>query len=167
MNRRITHILLIFVYCLLGCTKYYKEPYHPKLPPIQSNAIEDDLLKAAREGNLEGVTECIKQGANIQEKDEYGRSAGARALEAAVAAGNRELVDQLLSLGVSLSEIDKNGDSAGVHALKAAAAAGNEELVELFISLFVVKYKYGRDDIYREALEAAAEANQAKVADLL
>ena len=65
MNRRITHILLIFVYSLLGCTKYYKESCHPEPLLIQSNTIEDDLIEAARQGDLQRVVRCIEQGADI------------------------------------------------------------------------------------------------------
>ena len=148
MNRRITHILLIFSCSLLGCTKYHTEPYYPKSFPIQSNTIEDDLIKAAREGNLQKVKECTEQGASINVEDQGGRTP----LHIASAKGHLHVVQYLVE---EQNDNIKKRTKDGWAPLHMAAAGGHIAIAQYYVAHGVdinTRTQAGRNPLYLAAL---------------
>ncbi|HQM64369.1 MAG TPA: ankyrin repeat domain-containing protein [Acidobacteriota bacterium] len=87
--------------------------------------INDDLIAAAKAGNLEQVKALVAKGANIEAGDETGRTA----LQFAAGGGKLEVVRFLLAKGATAASIDKNGNSA----LLKAAFGGHLEIVKLLL----------------------------------
>lgn len=126
------------------------------LAPVTAPA--DPLHDAARQGNVEGVTTLLDQGANVSAPDE----AGEPVLLIAALAGKKDVVAVLLERGADINIRNKGG----LTALHAAAYGGNLEVVELLVE------KGGKVDDHENfyqmtPLHAAAEEGHADIVAFL
>lgn len=85
-----------------------------------------DLREAAKIGDIGRARTLIDQGANINERDEYGTTP----LALAAGLGHRDLVELLIAKGADLNSQDHNGDMP----LYWAASKGYGEIVTLLIT---------------------------------
>ena len=92
---------------------------------LSKKMIYTELVKAIEEGNKEEVEKLLKKGANIEAKDEYGKSA----LMLASSEGHKEIVELLLEKNANVNARDEHGSSA----LSKASVNGYKEIVELLI----------------------------------
>jgi ankyrin repeat protein len=82
------------------------------------------MHEAAEKGQVSLLLELLKSGADVNDKDDQGRTA----LHKAAEKGNRSAAIMLLMFGADVGE----KDAKGLNALHVAAAAGNSEIVTLF-----------------------------------
>jgi ankyrin repeat protein len=82
------------------------------------------MHEAAEKGQVSLLLELLKSGADVNDKDDHGRTA----LHKAAEKGNRSAVIMLLMFGADVGE----KDAKGLNALHVAAAAGHSEIVTLF-----------------------------------
>jgi len=121
--------------------------------------INDDLIAAAKAGNLEQVKALVARGASIEAGDENGRTA----LQFAAGGGKLEVVRFLLAKGANAASADKNGNSA----LMKAAYGGHLEIVKLLLDKGIdINQPFGVSKA--TALYVAAQQGHAEVvAELL
>ena len=93
---------------------------------VQEKSLNSDLIKAAKAGDMERVSELIRKGANVNAKDKYDRIP----LMHASRKGHKEVVKLLISKGANVTAKDKNG----VTVLMNASNGGNKEIAGLLIS---------------------------------
>lgn len=93
------------------------------------------LLDAAGKGQLSLLLELVQGGANVNDKDDSGRTA----LHEAAAKGHASIVVALLTMGASMSERDAQGRLPVME----AAANGNVEVLELLLSPVTVSQLAG------------------------
>ena len=111
----------------------------PDTPPKYSERTKQ-FLEAAEKGRISLMLEFLKQGADVNDKDDDGQTA----LHKAVAGGHRSAVIALLAHGADMGERDAKGRTP----LFVAAESGHKELVLLLISPDSVK------DMAGEALKS-------------
>src|SRR5262249_2467369 len=106
------------------------------------------FLEAAEKGRISLMLEFLKQGADVNDKDDEGQTA----LHKAVAAGHRSTVIALLTHGADMGEKDAKGRTP----LMVAAENGHTQLVSLLISPESVKELAGEalKSVGTEALKA-------------
>ncbi|EAY16490.1 hypothetical protein TVAG_348000 [Trichomonas vaginalis G3] len=107
--------------------------------------------------NNEGGDECISRGANINEKDDNGKTS----LHFAAKNNIKETAELFISYGANINEKDNNGETA----FHIAAENNSKEIAELLISHGAninEKDKYGQT-----TLHIAAENNSKEIAELL
>jgi ankyrin repeat protein len=97
------------------------------LPSTSFALIEDDLLKAASNGEIEKVRSLLNKGANVNAKDKDGVTAMMWASEK----GQTEIVNILLSKG---AEVNARENNSGMTALMVAAAEGHTAIVEALLA---------------------------------
>jgi ankyrin repeat protein len=107
------------------------------------------LLEAADKGRISLMLEMLKQGADINDKDDQGETA----LHKAVARGHRSAVVALLVRGADMGEKDAKGRTP----LMAAAEQGQNEIVSLLLTPDTVQGLAGEvlKDVAADALKAA------------
>jgi len=86
----------------------------------------EELMEASRRGNVEAVDMLISEGANVNYKDDDGRSP----LHAASINGHAEVVEMLISKGANVNYKDNNGRSP----LHVASVHGHVDVVKLLLS---------------------------------
>lgn len=87
--------------------------------------INDDLIKAAEDADIEKVKQLIEQGADVDAKNEYGWTA----LMAAAWWGNTEIVKLLIQAGADVNAENIDGGTALIR----AAGRGYTDVAELLI----------------------------------
>jgi ankyrin repeat protein len=97
------------------------------LPSTSFALIEDDLLKAASNGEIEKVRSLLNKGAKVNAKDKD----GVTALMWASEKGQTEIVNILLSKG---AEVNARENNSGMTALMVAAAEGHTAIVEALLA---------------------------------
>lgn len=115
------------------------------------------LLEAAEKGRLSLMLETLKQGADINDKDDQGETA----LHKAVARGHRSVVVALLVRGADLGEKDAKGRTP----LMAAAEQGQTEIVSLLLTPDTVRGLAG--DVFKEVAADTLKAALPGVTDRL
>jgi ankyrin repeat protein len=148
---------------------------------LQGTPIDDQLLEAARKGDLTTVQGLIEKGANIEAKSPYGQTP----LFFAARNGHQSVVQFLLSKGAKvdvkdsfykMSLVSAAADKGGIEVVRdlleagaspsevlgAAAYRGNKEMVALALD----KSKPTPQDL-SSALQAAEQAKQVEVAEML
>ncbi|HOD39376.1 MAG: Phosphocholine transferase AnkX [bacterium ADurb.Bin243] len=112
-----------------GANPPQKEPVKKAaaLTPEKQAEINDQMIKAARDGYTEEVKEFIKQGANLNYQDEESNTA----LFFAINQNLKELTDFLITGGANLNLKNKSGMTALLYAAK----MGNAPLYEKLASL--------------------------------
>lgn len=88
--------------------------------------IEKTLFLAARNGDLEGVKEALKNGADLEAKESYGDTA----LNLAAENGHLEIVKYLIETGANI----ENLGGAAKTPIMNAAFAGHAEIVIVLIA---------------------------------
>src|SRR5579864_3483202 len=111
----------------------------PDTPPKYSERTKQ-FLEAAEKGRISLMLEFLKQGADVNDKDDEGQTA----LHKAVAAGHRSAVVALLTYGADMGEKDAKGRTP----LMVAAENGHAQLVSILTNPDTVKNLAG------EALKA-------------
>jgi ankyrin repeat protein len=148
----------------------------------QTNPLDDDLLAAARKGDLPAVKTLLEKGAALEAKSRYGQTP----LFFAARGGHEELVKFLLSKGAQTkvndtfykmsllaAAADKGytgivkalldaGSDGAADALEAAAERGNQEMATMVIATGKVK-----PEQMTAALTAAQRAKQPAIEELL
>lgn len=81
------------------------------------------LLKAAADGDLAGVSAALAQGANVDAKDEYNNSA----LNWAALWGHEDVVEKLLEAG---ADLENKGSGGGMTPLANAASRGHFKVAQ-------------------------------------
>ena len=89
--------------------------------------VDEDLLLAAYEGNIEAAKEAIATGADVNAKDWM---TGGTPLDTAAWEGHKEIVELLIDNG---ADVNAKSDF-GYTPLRHAAARGHKEIVELLIA---------------------------------
>ena len=92
---------------------------------LQGNYGNTALMKAAREGNLQIVTDLISHGADITLTNVDGNTA----LWLACFGNNIEIIKMLIERGIEIDTINVNGTTP----LMYAASSGKEEIVSLLV----------------------------------
>jgi len=88
--------------------------------------IDKELLNACKDGDLEKVKQLLEEGADVNVKDEKGRTA----LMFASWYGHKKVVKQLLEKGADVNAREyKDGETA----LMWAAAKGDKKVVKLLL----------------------------------
>ena len=129
------------------------------------------LLSVAVEGNAEGVYQMISQGANIDIKDNTGRTP----LLNAIVAGQIEIVSILLAKGANVNHEDNKGSTALI-----LACENNYPVITEMVSKYGADFQHknnegfsalmisslhGRDDIVAQLVSAGATKGFAKDSD--
>jgi hypothetical protein len=148
---------------------------------LQGTPMDDQLLEAARKGDLATVQSLLEKGGNIEAKSPYGQTP----LNFAARNGHEPVVKFLLSKGAKvdvkdtfykMSLVSAAADKGGVavvrdlleagaspsEVLGAAAYRGNKEMVALVLE----KSKPTPQDL-TSALQSAEQAKQVEVAEML
>lgn len=148
---------------------------------LQAPALDEQLLEAARKGDLPAVQALLAKGANIETQSRYGQTP----LFFAARNGHAPVVRLLLEKGAKtdikdsfykMSLVAAAADRGGVEVVRAlldagakasevlgtAAFRGNKELVALALE----KGKPSADDL-ASALQAAQQAKQPEIAEML
>jgi len=128
----------------------------PELSPTDQLAADGQLIRMARAGNVDGVKEWLRRGANVNAVTEYGwtplyeaaenghkavaelliakganvnaaRENGSTPLHAAAGEGYKDVAELLIARGANINAKDKDGRTP----LLLAANAGHEDIVEL------------------------------------
>ena len=115
--------------------------------------IDKELLKACCNGNLKKVKQLLEEGADVNVKDEKGRTA----LMFASWYSHKEVVKQLLEKGADVDAEDIYGKTA----LMYASEKGHKEIVELLKSYEAIR------DIAEKLLNACVIGDLEKVKQLL
>ncbi len=148
----------------------------------QNPTLDEDLLTAARKGDIAEVKALLEKGANLEAKSRYGQTP----LFFAARNGHEELVKFLLSKGASPNVkdtfyksslisaaadkgytnvvkllLDAGSDSAA-EALETAVSRGNKDMAAMILA----SAKLTAADL-TSALTAAEQARQTEVADML
>jgi uncharacterized protein len=90
-----------------------------------SNERPSELMKAAKDGNLEAVKAIVDRGGKVAAQSNKGKSA----LMFAVSEGHKEIVQWLLDHGANVNAVDNYGTSA----LIVAATAGKHEALKILL----------------------------------
>ena len=90
---------------------------------------EDELIEAAREGDVDMVISLLKSGADVDFMDEDGETA----LMTAAYKGHAVIVGILINAGAAIDIQDKSGSGAGFTALMWAAHEGYDEIAGLLL----------------------------------
>jgi hypothetical protein len=148
---------------------------------VQMPALDEELLEAARKGNLPAVQQLVAKGANLEAKSPYGQTP----LYFAARNGHADVVRFLLGKGAKIdvrdtfykmslvgAAADKGGidvvsalleaGANGGDALSTAAYRGNKEL----LSLVLAKSKPTPQEL-SSALQTAEAARRPEIAELL
>lgn len=148
----------------------------------QTNPLDEDLLTAARKGELAAVKALLEKGAGLEAKSRYGQTP----LFFAARGGHEELVKFLLAKGAQTKVNDtfykmslvaatadkgytaivkallEAGAEGAADALEAAAERGNQEMAEMVLATGKVK-----PEQMTGALTAAQRAKQPAIVELL
>lgn len=90
-----------------------------------SKKVNEQLLKAAYDGDLDGVNDALQQGASIEAKEQFGDTA----LNQAAENGHLEVVKRLIEAGADIN----NKGGADKTPIKNAAFAGHVDIVRLLL----------------------------------
>jgi ankyrin repeat protein len=145
----------------LMLAKLYANPEKVKLPEDHAakdkSSLNEKLIKAAREGDIEEVKQLLDNGANVDARDFIGRVP----LMLASANGHVEMVRLLLEWKADVDAKDEDGDNA----LARAAWGGHAEIVQLLLARGVDVHVKDKDG--DTALDLAADEGHTEVVDLL
>ncbi|HZY85644.1 MAG TPA: ankyrin repeat domain-containing protein, partial [Gemmataceae bacterium] len=115
------------------------------------------LLEAAERGRVSQLLELLQKGANVNDKDDDGRTA----LHRAAARGHKSALIALLAMGADMGEKDGKGRTP----LMTAAEAGNAEVVTLLVAPGTVASLAG--EVFKSAGGAKLPAGLDKLGGLL
>jgi hypothetical protein len=87
---------------------------------------EPELFDTIKEGDADAVKAKIKEGANVNDKDEHGRTP----LHKAAAKGDKEIVETLIEYGANVNAIDNQKETP----LHEAAWSGNAIIVKTLVA---------------------------------
>lgn len=120
------------------------------------------LLSVVSEGNTEGVHQMLSQGANVNVRDQQGKTP----LLKAIYAGQIEVVSILLSYGANVNDTDKEGSTALIVACENNYPVITEMITKHKVNLhhknkrgysaLMISSMHGRDDIVKQLILAGA-----------
>lgn len=145
-------LILVFMLGLSSCGSGKEDKTSPDSIPVVSN--QDLLAKlndAAFEGDIIGVTQALKSGADVNAVDEGGRTA----LMFASFNGHSEIVLNLVEAG---SDIERR-DALGRTALLYAATGPFPETVKILLDKGAKPNVIDSDEHFTPLMHAAAEGN--------
>lgn len=148
----------------------------------QTPALDEDLLAAARKGDLAQVKALVEKGANIEAKTRYDTTP----LFFAARNGHLEVVQYLISKGANVNVTDTfykmstlmaAADKGGVEVVKALVAAGAKGIERLLPmaaargNLALIEYMLATSkppgEVLSQALQAAEQQKKPEAAELL
>ncbi|MGB9635265.1 MAG: ankyrin repeat domain-containing protein [Candidatus Micrarchaeia archaeon] len=99
-------------------------------PDQTQEVLNKELLRCAREGDLQGLQDALKKGADVNAKNNYGETAGHYAAQN----GHKDCLELLINAGLNVNARDNGGGTAGyyaarnghIHCLKLLRKAGLE-----------------------------------------
>ncbi len=94
-------------------------------PPASADTADLELLEAVRQGREDEVRRLLDAGADVNFRDDHGRTA----LQVAAREGHAAIANVLVSNGASVSIPDANGSSALLY----AATNGHAEILRLLL----------------------------------
>jgi len=165
------HLLLTTIAAVLvvGCGESQQSAPAPETKPVEpvaeaakpepptTKAPDISIHKAARDGNIEAVKQHLAAGADVNAKDDWGKTP----LYVAALGGHKEIAELLIAKGADVNaKVD-----GGVTTLQLAASRGHKELAELLIAEGAdinAKDEDGHTPLHQAALDG-----QKEVAELL
>lgn len=120
------------------------------------------LLRAARGGDSNGAVEWLRDGANVNARDEHDL---ATPLMLAVDAGNLSLCRLLIAAGADVNAIALRGDSALTRAVRRAPSAPSDRIVHLLLERGADANRHG--DLEVPPLNVAALYGRTRAAEWL
>jgi ankyrin repeat protein len=103
---------------------------HPAAGQAGSSSLNDQLIKAAGNGDTAAVRQMLEKGANIEAKDDKGYTA----LITAAYLGNTEVVKLLLAKGANIDAMNDEGSTALIKAVFSGFLSGSNEVVKLLLT---------------------------------
>ena len=134
------HLLLTTIAAVLvvGCGESQQAVPAPESKPVEpvaevakpepptAKASDISIHQAAKDGNIEAVKQHLDAGADVNTKDEFGRTP----LHGAAYKGHKETVELLIAKGADVNAKDKRGWTP----LHWVVSGGHKEIVELLIA---------------------------------
>ena len=130
----------------------------PELPTAKPPDIS--IREAVKIGNIEAVKQHLAAGADVNAKDDWGKTP----LYVAALGGHKEIAELLIAKG---ADVNAKGDG-GVTTLQLAASRGHKELAELLIAEGAeinAKDEDGHTPLHQAALDGQKEIAELLIAE--